>query len=60
MSRITNSGLLVRTKSGKEGKVYNSSGKINGKIPVYLDTKQENIKPVLCFEFDLEIIGFFD
>ena len=31
-----NSGYLVKTKTGKQGRTYHNKEMINGKIPVYL------------------------
>jgi len=31
-----NSGYLVKTQSGKQGRTYHNKGLINGKVPVYL------------------------
>ena len=55
MSR--NSGYLVETKSGKEGRTYHNKGLINGKVPVYIEGEE---KPILCEPLSLKLTGFID
>lgn len=51
-----NSGKIVRTRSGKTGRVYNSESIINGKVAVHTDDGQK----ILCNPNDLSVTGFFD
>lgn len=50
-------GLLVRTKSGQSGRTFHSKGKINGKVPVYIEGQD---KPLLCDPEGLKVTGFID
>jgi hypothetical protein len=51
------SGYLVETKSGKQGRTYHYKGLINGKVPVYIDGED---KPILSDKDSLKLIGFID
>ena len=52
-----NSGYLVITKSGKEGRTYHSEKKVNDKVIVHIDGIET---PMLCTVDNLKIIGFVD
>ena len=52
-----NSGYLVETKSGKQGRVYHKKGYVNGKIPVYIEGETN---PILCERESLILIGYID
>lgn len=54
-----NSGLLVRTKSGYEGRTYHKDDLINGKQPVYIDKDEKPLR-LLCQPDSLTIIGYID
>lgn len=71
MSIRGKSGYLVRTKSGKLGKINSNYELINGKIPVYVADKTEMkngfefatsfaARATLCAANTLEHIGFID
>jgi hypothetical protein len=74
MIDIKKSGRLVRTKDGKMGRTINEKGIINGKIPVYLCTKEGthkdfpgerfplefSDKAILCDPKTLTAFGFID
>jgi hypothetical protein len=51
------SGYLVKTKSGKEGRTYHREKKINNKTVVHINGMDI---PMLCNTDTLEIIGFID
>lgn len=53
------SGYLVKTKSGKEGRTYHREGLVNKKTVVYVDNNGKQVK-MLCDPKTLEIIGFID
>lgn len=55
-------GYLVITKDGKHGRTYHCKGRINGKIPVYLETSPGvySDKGTLCDEKTLTLNGFID
>lgn len=71
---MKNSGLLVETKYGKQGRTFNNKGIVNGKVPVYLATKFTEFKDdpelkiaiefeetaILCDPATLKQIGFID
>jgi len=50
-------GYLVTTKKGKKGRTRHSDGKINGKVPVYIEGEKT---PILCDLNTLKITGFID
>ena len=54
-----NSGYLVKTKSGKEGRTYHIEGLVNKKTIVHLDVNGNDIK-MLCDPKTIEIIGYVD
>jgi len=53
------SGYLVKTKSGKEGRTYHREGLVNKKMVVHLDVEGRDVK-MLCDPKTTEIIGFID
>ena len=53
------SGYLVKTKSGKEGRTYHRDGLVNKKIVVHLDVEGRDVK-MLCDPKTTEIIGYID
>jgi hypothetical protein len=55
------SGYLVETKTGKQGRTYHRDKKVNGKVVVYVEVegKQEPLK-MLCTPETVKIIGFVD
>ena len=54
-----NSGYLVKTKSGKEGRTYHREGLVNKKMVVHIDVNGKDVK-MLCDPKTIEIIGFVD
>jgi hypothetical protein len=60
-----NSGYLVKTKGGKEGRTYHREGLVSAegmtgkKMIVHLDVEGKDIK-MLCDPKTVEIIGFVD
>ena len=57
MARKKNTGYVVKTKSGKTGKIFHNEKFINDKIIVHVDNYE---KPVLCDPNTIEIVGYFD
>jgi hypothetical protein len=53
------SGYLVKTKSGKEGRTYHRENKVNKKQIVHLEINGKDIK-MLCDPDSLTIIGYTD
>jgi len=53
------SGYLVKTKSGKEGRTYHRDGLVNKKMVVHLDVEGRDVK-MLCDPKTTEIIGYID
>jgi len=53
------SGYLVKTKKGKEGRTYHIEGLINKKLIVHLDVDGKDVK-MLCDPKTVEIIGYVD
>ena len=54
-----NSGYLVETKSGKQGRTYHRDGLVNKKTVVYITENGKEIK-MLCEPKNLKIIGYID
>lgn len=53
------SGYLVKTKTGKEGRTYHREGLVNKKMVVHVDVDGKDIK-MLCDPKTVELIGFVD
>ena len=53
------SGYLVKTKTGKEGRTYHRNKLINGKCVVHVQENGTEIK-MLCDSKTLKIIGYID
>lgn len=53
------SGYLVETKTGKQGRTYHRENKINGKIVVYVLVEDKEVK-MLCNPETIKIIGYVD
>ena len=53
------SGYLVKTKTGKEGRTYHRDNKVNGKVVVYVMVDGKEVK-MLCDPETIEIIGYVD
>lgn len=53
------SGTLVRTKSGKEGRTYYRENLVNGKLIVHVEENGKTIK-MLCDPKKVELIGYVD
>lgn len=54
-----NSGYLVKTKTGKEGRTYHKEGLVNKKMVVHL-TIDGNETKMLCDPKTINIIGYID
>jgi hypothetical protein len=54
-----NSGYLVRTKSGLEGRTYHREALVNGKTVVHINKDEKTLK-MLCDPKTIEIIGYID
>ena len=54
-----NSGYIVKTKSGKEGRTYHSEGLLNKKMIVHVDVDGKKVK-MLCDPKSIKIIEFID
>ena len=68
-----NPGYLVMTKNNKKGRTYHNKELVNGKVPVYLCTKEVPTKipghtvcteysdqAILCDQNSLTIMGYID
>jgi hypothetical protein len=53
------SGYLVKTKKGKQGRTYHIEGLVNKKLVVHLDVDGKDVK-MLCDPKTVEIIGYID
>jgi hypothetical protein len=53
------SGYLVETKSGKEGRTYHREGLVNKKMVVHVEVDGKEMK-MLCDPKTIKIIGFVD
>jgi len=53
------SGYLVKTKTGKEGRTYHREGLVNKKMVVHVDVNGKEMK-MLCDPKTVELIGFVD
>jgi hypothetical protein len=53
------SGYLVETKSGKQGRTYHREGLVNKKMVVHLDVDGKDVK-MLCDPKSVKIKGFVD
>jgi hypothetical protein len=53
------SGYLVETKTGKQGRTYHKDALVNGKMVVYVQIDDKEIK-MLCDPMTIKIIGYID
>jgi hypothetical protein len=53
------SGCLVETKSGKQGRTYHREGLLRKKMIVHLDIDGKDVK-MLCDPKTVKIIGYID
>ncbi|MBN1637326.1 MAG: hypothetical protein JW866_00030 [Ignavibacteriales bacterium] len=53
------SGYLVETKTGKEGRTYHREGLVNKKMVVHVEINGKDVK-ILCDPKTIKIIGFVD
>ena len=53
------SGYLVKTKTGKEGRTYHRDNLVNGKLIVYVNVDGKQVK-MLCDPETVKIIGYVD
>jgi len=53
------SGYLVITKTGKEGRTYHREGLVNKKMVVHVENDNKEIK-ILCDPKTIKIIGYTD
>ena len=53
------SGCLVKTKTGKEGRTYHRDNLVNGKLIVYVNVDGKQVK-MLCDPETVKIIGYVD
>jgi len=59
MSR--DSGYLVKTKTGKEGRTFHREGLLNDKLIVHVKVEEEDKEvKMLCDPQTVEIIGYVD
>ena len=54
------SGYLVETKTGKQGRTFHRERLINDKLIVYVDIEEEKIKKFLSDSQTVKIIGYVD
>ena len=56
------SGYLVETKTGKQGRTYHRERLLNGKLIVHIETDEENSQNLnyLCDPQSVKIIGYVD
>ena len=59
MTNDGNSGYLVTTKKGIQGRTYHKDALINGKQPVYTEIDRKPVR-LLCDPETLTINGFID
>lgn len=53
------SGYLVKTKTGKEGRTYHRDSLVNKKMVVYVDVDGKQVK-MLCDPKTIDVMGFID
>ena len=53
------SGYLVETKTGLEGRTYHREGLVNGKTIVHIQKDGKTVK-MLCDPKSIEVKGFID
>lgn len=53
------SGYLVETKSGYQGRTYHREGLVNKKMIVYVEINNKKIK-MLCDPKTINVIGYVD
>ena len=53
------SGCLVETKTGKQGRTYHREGLVNKKMVVHVEVDGNDIK-MLCDPHSVKIIGYID
>jgi len=53
------SGCLVETKTGKQGRTYHREGLVNKKMVVHVEVDGKDIK-MLCNPHSVKIIGYID
>ena len=53
------SGYLVETKTGKQGRTYHREGLINRKMVVHVEINSRDMK-MLCDPDTVKIIGYID
>jgi len=57
------SGYLVETKTGKQGRTFHRERLLNGKLIVYVEVEEEKkieMKKFLCDPQTVKIIGYVD
>jgi len=54
-----NSGYLVETKNGEQGRTYHREGLVNKKMVVHIEKEGKDLK-MLCDPKTVKIIGFID
>jgi hypothetical protein len=54
------SGYLVETKTGKEGRTYHREGLVNKKMVVHIKNDDGKDLKMLCDPQTIKIIGFVD
>ena len=62
LTKRTRSGIMVDTKTGKTGIIWNGDKLIDGKVPIYIidENKKETGEKVLCDKDTLTIRGFIN
>ena len=62
-SKIGSGKIVMHRKSGRIGRTYDNDLPINGKIPVYFETDENNVyesRATLCNSYNLVVLGFID
>lgn len=54
------SGYLVETKTGKQGRTYHREGLVNKKTVVHVTQEDGTVVKILCDPKTLTTIGFID
>jgi len=54
-----NSGYLVETKTGKQGRTYHRDASVNGKTVVYVEIEGK-IHKMLCDPKTIKVVGYVD
>jgi len=57
---MKDSGYLVETKTGKQGRTYHREGLVNKKTVVHVEQENGTVVKILCTPDTLKVIGYID